>query len=1437
MAIDRIVRGPASFRFTQCLQQSSMSGDEETQQLVPRLLYDPANATDPAVAAVLQAQTVAPVVLTVSVVYWSGTSSSDSLERLDLIVPSLTDYEALYSALEDLVSLSRQEQLFYTRSLQWLQYQWSSNDLLNKQNWNDTIDEGEWITFCEHTLCLPSRRRAEYANWFREWCHENNKTTYIYLEEVGMLLERVPKLLSTSEPNQQLPDDPIDALWQQLVATDPQPESRPNEEASISSRSFLAFLQQTQRESQIDLQHVQDLITVLQEQVTPTEWWQQSMDDTQSKRGDDSSIRPRQPSGRADQRLSRSRFYAYLHSDANDAMHHGKPTDDMTQPLSHYWIASSHDSYLQAILPPGSSSSSASFVVTEQAYTNLLLRGIRCLEVAVWDGLTTNHSNNHHFNDPVVIAHDNPRRKKGQGPSDIPAHPCIPAVWVWRTIRRFLEANPYTFPIILRLENHIVSERNAQKLTIDLDAVLKEYLLIPKQDNVTASVTLPSPESARGKVILLAKRPLPGVKTVIHDDYDRNNTTYDPEPVLPTRRMRTDDPTQGPIVGFDEFGPVREARPSHIPSPSELYQAARTEADHADERLRQAEQEEEKLRQVAHEQENKAAQLTLQAGLSPTAVKQRAAAVPGSPLYAMAAASSIASSNGGSFSPSMGTQSFSNGDAISARSLTMRSTGSFLDKTTIEEEGVEVHEFLPQTMSGDRDIYETVALQAHEASEMTSSCAGRLRAAQQRYEEAQQELRESQSYELQLADQARRATNDARSHKEDALQAQERVKQVRELLLNSQDNSNSAGTVVQTALTEAKISEKRATDAEARASRAASAAEKERARCDEETRKEERMEQEVGDLHDRCEEARDRSKHTRERVEKATALLERVNEQIRQIENSSQYRQEHLDGRSNGQMRTKRAEKIEEQARCRALIKEATEELAASESHTKLLQSQFEDKARSWRIQAEMTAQIRRTADRSAHMADELAEHADEEREAARLRQAACERAEAAVQDRGSQQSSIEAQLAEAERAAAESAKTAVQCRHRAEKLSREAEAAKDHSAAERLVETRKWEYLKAKGEFDAANAEQEKRDKVLKVEERRLAATSDIVEQAERDVKTRTTAAAKIRVDGLYEDAAVEAFNLALTMREAASAATERTQDAALAANTKRFVARSARDYKEREEMSIAIPDKLAAFSYLHSTRFRHWSASQSLSNVHLHSIEQDVLLEMLKANPGEERRQFHDFTKNHLCRIFPNPRKVPSNDVDPVLPWSLGCQLVAMNVHADGMTVADGRFRKNGGCGYVLKPRALLRNDAKLIHPEQWTLHILSGSYLLSPWTSNTSKNRSMPISVNPRVEVKLFTGSLSSPAATIHETEVVRGNGVHPVWPQNKVAFSVESPTTEILLFTVWNDKESLGSAAIPVDCLQEGYRSVALFDRNNARDGPNAHSSILVFLSKE
>jgi len=208
-------------------------------------------------------------------------------------------------------------------------------------------------------------------------------------------------------------------------------------------------------------------------------------------------------------------------------------------------------------------------------------------------------------------------------------------------------------------------------------------------------------------------------------------------------------------------------------------------------------------------------------------------------------------------------------------------------------------------------------------------------------------------------------------------------------------------------------------------------------------------------------------------------------------------------------------------------------------------------------------------------------------------------------------------------------------------------------------------------------------------------------------------------------------------------------------------------------------------------------------------------------------------EYTSNHLCRVFSPWRSLQTKAVsnfDPVFAWSLGCQMVAMNFFSsdENMLVADGRFRQNGSCGYVLKPEHLLASKSPSAETkETWSFTVL-GAFNLPKVGRKT---------IRPCVRVSLYAGSTTE-TRILYKTRPAGPNGLNPVWQaSNDYTFDIRNPSIAMVSFSIWDKQDDktevfVAGAAMPVSSMREGYRSVALFDGAHSRSGPLLYSSLLV-----
>ncbi|KAG6920706.1 phospholipase C delta 3, partial [Chelydra serpentina] len=168
-------------------------------------------------------------------------------------------------------------------------------------------------------------------------------------------------------------------------------------------------------------------------------------------------------------------FMMYLLSAAGDILNreHTNVYQDMSQPLCHYFISTSHNTYLTDNQIGGTSST--------EAYIRAFMEGCRCVELDCWEG----------SNGEPVIYHGHTLTSK------------ILFRDVIEIIRDYAFKHS-SYPVILSLENHCGLEQQVTMVR-HMKAILGDMLLTQTLDGQVPK-ELPSPEQLKGKILVKGKK-------------------------------------------------------------------------------------------------------------------------------------------------------------------------------------------------------------------------------------------------------------------------------------------------------------------------------------------------------------------------------------------------------------------------------------------------------------------------------------------------------------------------------------------------------------------------------------------------------------------------------------------------------------------------------------------------------------------------------------------------------------------------------------------------------------------------------------------------------------------------------------------------------------------------------------------------------------------
>ncbi|KAG9408830.1 1-phosphatidylinositol 4,5-bisphosphate phosphodiesterase delta-4 [Aphanomyces cochlioides] len=276
--------------------------------------------------------------------------------------------------------------------------------------------------------------------------------------------------------------------------------------------------------------------------------------------------------------------------------------------------------------------------------------------------------------------------------------------------------------------------------------------------------------------------------------------------------------------------------------------------------------------------------------------------------------------------------------------------------------------------------------------------------------------------------------------------------------------------------------------------------------------------------------------------------------------------------------------------------------------------------------------------------------------------------------------------------------------------------------------------------------------------------------------------------------------------------------------------------EIKRRPSQAVPVKKKssvapeLAAICFFKGVHFHDFEASKSWQCNQMSSFSESKT----KKLATDQKFAFVELNRKHVSRIYPSGMRVDSSNYNPLLGWSTGSQLVALNYQTSDlpMRLNHGMFSQNGNCGYVLKPPSMLSEIGTYRRAIQSvTVQVFSGQQLPKPQGEKKGEI------IDPYVLLDLVSDGNSIQK----KSQTIQDNGLNPNWNfEAKLDVGLES-ACHILVLTVMDydlDRDDLiGFAALPLTCIREGYRTVPLHAGDGSRTGPYEFASLFCHFSFE
>ncbi|CAO2825131.1 unnamed protein product [Amaranthus hypochondriacus] len=199
--------------------------------------------------------------------------------------------------------------------------------------------------------------------------------------------------------------------------------------------------------------------------------------------------------------------------------------------------------------------------------------------------------------------------------------------------------------------------------------------------------------------------------------------------------------------------------------------------------------------------------------------------------------------------------------------------------------------------------------------------------------------------------------------------------------------------------------------------------------------------------------------------------------------------------------------------------------------------------------------------------------------------------------------------------------------------------------------------------------------------------------------------------------------------------------------------------------------------------------------------------------------------FTQKNILRVYPKGTRVWSSNYNPLIGWTHGAQMVALNMqgYEKHLWIMQGMFRANGGCGYVKKPDFLLRNepfDPKIRTPIKKILKVKL--YMGDGWHMQFRRTHFDPFSPPDffaKVEIWGVRADIKRETTTVIEDQWV------PMW-NKEFKFPLTAPELALLRIEVRDDDVDgrhgfAGQTCLPVSELKTGIRAIPLYSQKGEK----------------